>query len=457
MTVLAHAVQDVSRYLPAWLQRQLDRSRTPGAQVALRLDGTLAFSGAFGLADTHTGERLTTSHIFRVASHSKWFTTSMTMRLVAEGLLRLDDRLGARVAAYADTPLANVTLRELLSHRAGVIRDGVRSDFWQLEGEFPDAAALLGLVRRHGRVLEPEEFFKYTNVGFSLVGQILESAAHASYHELMIDEICRPLGLTRTMPEYDPAWADEFASGHGRAQAPSSAREVLRPIQTGAMAPATGFCSTAEDLTAFGGVHFLGGDDDVIGDVSRRRMQHPLSDIQRPDGTGHYGLGTQIADVGGRRVIGHSGGFPGYITRTWVDPGERMALSVLTNAIDGPADPLASGILKLVELATSPRRPWQAASDAATLDAYTGRFESLWGVVDVVRLGDRLVAIDPDVADPAGGLEELTVRGPDELDVERRDSYRSAGEPLVFERGTDGHADTVRITGQLHRRVAPSW
>ncbi len=457
MTALAHAVQDVSRYLPAWLQRRLNQTHTPGAQVALRLDGTLIFSEALGLADIRTGERLTTSHIFRVASHSKWFTTTMAMRLVARGLLRLDDRLGARVGAYADTSLSEVTVRELLSHRAGLIRDGVRSDFWQLDGEFPDAASVLGLVRRHGKVLAPEEFFKYTNVGFSLVGQILESVAHAGYHELMIDEVCRPLGLTRTLPEYDPARADEFASGHGRAKAPSPAREVLRPIQTGAMAAATGFCSTAEDLTIFGGVHVMGGDDGLIGDASRRRMQHPLSRIERADGTGYYGLGTQIADVGGRRVVGHSGGFPGYITRTWVDPVDRLALSVLTNAIDGPADPLATGILKLVELAASPRRAWQAAADAATLDTYTGRFESLWGVVDVVRLGDRLVAIDPDVADPSDGLEELSVGGTDELVVERRDSYRSVGEPFVFERGSDGYASAVRITGQRHDRVAPRW
>ncbi len=457
MTSLTHAVHDVARYLPAWLARRVERTRVPGVQVAVRLDGNLVFHDALGLADVQTRQPLTTDHLFRVASHSKWFTTTVVMRLMERGLLRLDDRLSDHVAAYGDTPLADVTVRDLLGHRAGVIRDGLHADFWQLEGMFLDAAGLLGVVRDHGRAFAPHEFFKYTNVGFSLVGQILEAAADTGYRDLMMREICDPLGLRHTMPEFDPLREDRFVSGHGRDRGDGGARQVLAHIDTRAMAPATGFCSTAEDLTTFASVHAL-GDARLITDSSRRQMQHPMSTIERPGNTAHYGLGTQIADIGGRRVVGHSGGFPGHITRTWVDTTDRLALSVLTNAIDGPADPIATGILELVGIAVG--EPAHAASTTpqdARIDRFVGRYESLWGSVDVVRLGERLVAIDPDAQDPTLGLEELTVVAADRCTVPRRNSYHSAGEPFLFEGVDDGPARSVRITGVSHPRTEHSW
>lgn len=457
MTTLTNAVHDVARYLPAWLGRQVDRTRVPGVQVAVRLDGDLVFSKAFGLADVQTGQPLTTDHVFRVASHSKWFTTTVVMRLVEQGLLRLDDRLSEHVAAYADTPLADVTLRSLLGHRAGVIRDGVHSDFWQLDGEFLDAPGLLGVARDHGAVFAPHEFFKYTNIGFSLVGQVVEAVTDTDYGDLMIREICEPLGLKRTMPEFDADARVQFVTGHGRDRGGDAPREVLDHVVTRAMAPATGFCSTAEDLTAFASMHSL-GDERVIGDGSRRQMQHPMSTIERPGSTGHYGLGTQIADIDGRRVVGHSGGFPGHITRTWIDPTDRLAVSVLTNAIDGPADPLATGIVKLVGLAAADApAPDEGTRQEVRADGFTGRYESLWGTVDVVRLGGRLFAVDPDTADPAANLEELTVDGPDRCRVPRTNSYRSAGEPIVFDGAEGGPARSLRITGVRHQRTDTHW
>ena len=117
-------------------------------------------------------------------------------------------------------------------------------------------------------------------------------------------------------------------------------------VATGAMAAATGFSSTATDLVRWAAAHFQ-GDERILSDDAKRQMQRTEWTVE---GAGEYGLGLEVGTVGGRRVVGHSGGFPGFITRTWWDPVDRIAVSVLTNAVDGPASVLAEGILRFVEL-----------------------------------------------------------------------------------------------------------
>ena len=113
------------------------------------------------------------------------------------------------------------------------------------------------------------------------------------------------------------------------------------------MAAATGFSSTAGDVVRWAAAHFL-GDERILPDDAKRAMQHTQWDVEA---SGEYALGFQVADLGGRRVLGHGGGFPGFITHTWFDPVDRLAVSVLTNAIDGAAQTAATLAVRLVGLA----------------------------------------------------------------------------------------------------------
>src|SRR3712207_4202713 len=121
--------------------------------------------------------------------------------------------------------------------------------------------------------------------------------------------------------------------------------------------------------------------------------------MQRPVWTGlsagapqdGYGYGTTVRHYDGHRMVGHAGGYPGHITRTMWDPSEGLAVSVLTNAVDGPAEELAAGVLKILDKARDvpPKLPLgsglvdgaaipppeapEAEIDPAT---FTGRFAS---------------------------------------------------------------------------------
>ncbi|HEY0214938.1 MAG TPA: serine hydrolase domain-containing protein, partial [Cellulomonas sp.] len=334
-------------YLTSWVAMQAAFRRAVGVQVAVRSGDEVVLDEAWGVADVTTGEALRTDHLFRIASHSKTFTATAVLQLVEAGRLRLDDPVGASVPELveAGSPLASRTVRELLGHQAGVIRDGVHADFWQLDGPFPDRTALLAEVLRDGEVYGPNEHFKYSNVGYSLLGLVIEHVTGTSYAEHVRAAIVEPLGLTRTGAEYDRARAAEYAAGHTSLLDADDRRERIDHVDTRAMAAATGFFSTAREMTEYGSAHFH-GDTRLLSDGSKRLIQRQES-VVTAYGTelGRYGVGMDLHTFGERDVVGHSGGYPGHITRTYIDPRARLVVSVLTNAIDGPADPIAVGLI----------------------------------------------------------------------------------------------------------------
>ena len=327
------AVEDACAYFDTWLAFRVRCDRIPGIQAAVLHDGDVVWTGAHGLADVAAGTALTPAHRFRIASHSKTFTATAVVRLADEGALRLDDTVGRWVPEVAAGPIGRVTLRELLGHGGGVARDGADADFWCLGFPFPDRGDLLGFAADPAAgVLARNERFKYSNVGFSLLGAVVEAATGSSYADHVTDVLLRPLGLDATTPDIDPAAAGDHATGY-TGLGTLAERLPIDHVATGAMAAATGFSSTATDVVRWFGAHFF-GDDRILSDDAKRLMQHTQWSVA---GAGEYALGLDVADLGGRRVLGHGGGFPGFITQTWFDPVDRLAVAVFTNVIDGPA------------------------------------------------------------------------------------------------------------------------
>jgi CubicO group peptidase (beta-lactamase class C family) len=432
--------------IEAWLAYQRRYLRTPGVQAAIRVQDELIMSGAYGFADEPAGTPLRTDHLFRIASHSKTFTATAVLQLTEQGKLRLDDPIGEHVPELAETGVGPITLRELLGHQGGVIRDGVDTDFWQLMRPFPDRAELIELCREHGVVYQPNEHFKYTNVGYSLLGLAIEHAAGVSYHDYVRTMIIEPLGLTATGPEWTPEVADRFAAGHTGLIDGAEPREAIGHIDTRGMAAATGFYSTAEDLVRYAAAHFHGSAE-LLTDRSKRLIQRDESTVVANGAElGTYGLGMDVTKLGERRLVGHSGGYPGHITRTYLDPVGQLAVSVLTNCIGGPATTLANGVVKLLDLAAGDHDPDPAAGDH-DLSRFTGQFANLMGVVQIALIGGRLVGFYAAAPDPTESYDVLHVVDENTLQAVPEAGFGLAGEPVRFTWAADGSVESVRYGG----------
>lgn len=428
---------DLDEYFPAWLAYRRWSLRTPGVQAALRRDGKLVFSQAFGTADVETGAPLTPQHLFHIASHSKTVAAVCILQLVEQGRVRLDDPVATHLPELSDSPVATRTLGELLTHSSGVIRDGEDGDFWQLHQPFPDRQQLLDIARRpSAAVLEPNDHYKYSNIAYGLLGQVIEAASGQSFVDYVRGAIAEPLGLHDLGAEFDPSRADEYAAAH-TGLVLKRTREKIAHVSTGALAAATGCYATASDLTAFFSA-LLPGDARLLSADSQRRQRHRHWDIKANEQG--YGIGIFLDTMADIDMFGHTGGYPGHITCTYADPADRWVLSVLTNAIDGAASLLANGYVYLLSLGR------KATHGRTDVDAtrFTGRFGWLWGVLDVVRIDDRLFAVTPSATNPAEDAVPLDVIDESTLKMVGGHGGNSYGELITYEFDTDGSIRSVR-------------
>lgn len=426
---------EVVGYFDSLLAFRQHHLRVPGVQAAVYADGAVAFSGSYGHADVENDVELTDRHLFRIASHSKTFTATAVLQLAEEGRLRLDDTVGDHLPDLVGSPVGPVRLRDLLSHSSGMTRDGVDADFWQLGAHFPDEEGLLAVLQQP-RVLEPYARFKYSNIGYGLLGLVIAAVAGSTYNDRVSESIVERLGLRDLGPELDPNRRSEYAVGYSSLSY-SRDRLPIEHVDTAALAAATGFYATATDLVRYFAAH-LPGDGRLLSDESKRQMQHPVWDTGVDDH--RYGLGLVVDTIGDREVVGHSGGYPGHITRTIADPSTGIVVSVLTNAIDGPADPLARLLIGLVDLARKDSRPELPVDPGR----FTGRFANLWGVTDIALVGGRLFQVSPAQPDPLADPPPLEVVGDSTLRVTGGDGFGAYGEQLRYVFAENGGIQEIR-------------
>lgn len=414
-----------------WVAYRVWHSRTPGAQVAIGRQGRVEFSRAYGFADAERRIPMLTDHLFRIASHSKTFTATAVLRLVEQGRLRLEDQLGEHVPELAEDAIGQAAVRELLEHTSGAFRDGLDGDFWQGHRAFPDRDELLAMARIQPKT-EPGEQFSYSNLGYGLLGLVIESITGSSYVEAMDELIIAPLGLTATSACFRPDRGDAYAAGHSGLHV-ASERRVIASVDTRALDAATGFTSTAADLVGYFGAHAF-GDSRLLSDRSKRLMQRRanLSDQRRPEGD-WYGWGMAGECIDEHRVIGHGGGYPGHSTRTLLDPDTGLVVSVMTNAIDGPAASLASGILAVLDDARE--HPADGDGDGRERRGL-GRWRSLWTAIDLGVVGGRVRALQLPGWDP---LKDADVLEPTEsgYQIIEGNGYGSLGERVEVRSDTD--------------------
>src|SRR5437667_2373095 len=166
-------------YVPEWIDFQMRLTEQPGVSIAVSHRGRPVLERAFGQADAVAGIALTPRHRFRVASHSKSFTAAGVLKLREQGKLQLDDPVGRHVKRLHPA-VAQATIAQLLSHSAGLIRDGTDAGQWQDRRPFLNARELKAALRA-APVLDANTRFKYSNHGYGLAGLVIEAVTGEPY------------------------------------------------------------------------------------------------------------------------------------------------------------------------------------------------------------------------------------------------------------------------------------
>jgi D-alanyl-D-alanine carboxypeptidase len=423
MTKTIDWLQPALRYGEQWLDYQVKASELPGCVLAVAHQGKVVAERAYGVADLVTGAPMTASHRFRVASHSKTFTTAAILKLREQNKLGLDDAAGRWVKGLSPA-IAALRISQLLSHSAGLVRDGADAPHWLDRDDFFSASALRAELARP-LTLAANARFKYSNVGFGLLGLIIEAITTEPYGDWIMRQIVKPSGLTHTTPDLPGTAKAPLAMGHTGRLPVGRHPATLAQKPTNAMAAATGFTSTARDLTRFFASLDPRAPKSVLSAESRREMTRRHWSVPHSKEPRWYGLGTMHGNVDGHGCYGHSGGFPGFITRTAHVPDWNVTISLLTNAIDGQANPWVDGLIGILH------RFSESGPPAPKVAKWAGRWWSIWASFDLVPMGDKVVIADPAALTPFVNAGEIEVSSATKGRISLAEGYGHHGERVV--------------------------
>jgi hypothetical protein len=156
---------------------------------------------------------------------------------------------------------------------------------------------------------------------------------------------------------------------------------------------------------------------------------------------GHYGLGVNAGKTDGWDWFGHGGGFQGYISRTCSIPGCELAISILSNSIDGAAPIWMDGAMQILRVFKT-----RGAADRRLRD-WTGRWWTIWGATDFVPMGNRVMIANPQFNNPFMDAAEIEVTGRDTGKLAWAAGYSSHGEPMRRIRDKRGKVSDIWLGG----------
>jgi CubicO group peptidase (beta-lactamase class C family) len=272
--------------------------------------------------------------LFEIGSVTKVFTALALAQSTEEGSWSLDDSLGQHLPlAWSAEPAAGISLRHLATHSSGLPRLPASLLATNLANPYVNyhPANLyqdLANVRLDFPPGKPPWWkLAYSNYGYGLLGHLLEVKAGRPYAAIIIDDICRPLGLTDTTVQLTPEQQARMVRGHSPQGDPVSNWDF------DALAGAGALRSTVQDMLLFLEAN-LGPPGTPLAPVLERCQKAHFTGL-----TAHVGLGWQILEtVEGPVVHWHNGGTGGYRSFIGFDRSNQVAVALLSNTGDAFAN-----------------------------------------------------------------------------------------------------------------------
>lgn len=345
------------------------------------------------------------------------------------------------VGSEKEKTLAEITIRQLLSHNSGLTRDGKNCDYWQHIGSFPKFEAFKTEIESTPLVFDNNTFFKYSNFGYGLLGLIVESVTSQTFNEYTNSHIFGPSDMVNSGADLNKKSKQKIAFGY-TPHYHKRPRIKFKPIETGVLSPATGAYSTPKDLCKFASLlHF--GSKKLLNDESKKEM-FKIQSKAINESEGYYGLGIKIEDIGNRRLVGHAGGFPGFSSKTLFEPESGLAVSINANSNDFPTVGIMNGIFETIDFYqknAGDKKPNKK------LNKFTGRFYSLWGTRDILKIGSNLFMGTPGMLFPFKMQTPLSYKDSKTLIIGKTSNYNPVGETVSYEFDQTKKIKAIRIGG----------
>jgi CubicO group peptidase (beta-lactamase class C family) len=337
--------------LDAYVARVMKTFEVPGLSVAIVKDGKVVTTKGYGLRKLGESTPVDENTLFGIGSNTKAFTTAALATLVDQGKISWDDPVYERLPGFQmyDPYVSHeMTIRDLLTHRSGMGLGEGDLLFWP-HTTFTRAEIIYRL-----RFMKPASSFRsrfaYDNLLYMTAGQIIPAVTGKSWEDCVREKILRPLGMTSTnLSNADFKAGDDYAWPHSKVDGKLQPIEFVNLDNAG---PAGSINSSAAEMARWVLLQLnhgkIPGREDRI---FSEKQSHEMWSAQTilPIGTGPsplaarrpkfaaYGLGWGLSDYHGRKMVAHTGGVAGFVSRVMLVPEENLGVVILTNAEEAGA------------------------------------------------------------------------------------------------------------------------
>ena len=473
--------------LDADVARAMKTFEVPGLSLAIVKDGNV-FTKGYGVRTLGEAAPVTVDTLFGIASNTKVFTATALGLLVEEGKVEWDGPVTRYLPWFQmwdPYVTREMTVRDLLVHRSG-LGLGAGDLLW-----WPASTYNRKEIARRLRFIRPATSFRsayaYDNVLYLIAGEVIEAVSGKSWEDFVAERILKRVGMTGSNVRHSAAAAGgNIAAPHARVE------EKVRPIKpfdSDNTNPAGGINSSAVDMAKW--MHVL-LDEGRLPDGTRlfsQRTARQLTTLVTPlpipspppempvlgMNFNGYALGLGVHDYRGKKVVTHTGGLPGYVSKVTMIPEIGLGVAVLTNQesaeafsaityevldyyLGAPPVDWVSGFAKVgarreAAFAEAEKKA-SAARDASSrpslpLARYAGTYRDEWyGDVEIASENGKLVMRFTRTPSLVGDLEHWQY---DTFIVRWRDRELRADVYLTFALDPDGNVEQAKM-----RAVSPA-
>ena len=314
----------------------------PGINIGIVWGNDRAMSVSVGFADLENQKALKPQDRMLAGSIGKTFVSAITLQLVEEGKLELDDRIEkwlGKETWFARLPNAkDITLRMLMNHSSGIPEHVLHKDFLKALREQPDKAwkpeELIAFIFDRQPLFEAGKGWSYADTNYIIVGMIFERVTGKTVYGEVRQRLLARLKLketspsdSRVLPGLIPGYvAENSPFGFSGRTLLDDGRFIVNPQMEWC---GGGFVSTAQDLARWAKFLYEGKA------LDRVSLKDLLDAVPARTGRGDkYGLGVQVRQTDWGISYGHGGWFPGYLSEMEYFPQHKAAIAVQLNADD---------------------------------------------------------------------------------------------------------------------------
>lgn len=332
------------------IQQQLVAQGIPGLSLVVARAGKIIYAKGYGYANLETATPVQVEDRFEIGSITKSFAATAVMLLVEEGRLSLDDKLAPHLGPMP-AAWSGITIRHVLNHSSGLPEYPDDAFYGALDrNQGFSEAELLARFQTYALKFVPGSAYLYSNVGYDLLGLLIQQVSGQSYGEFLRRRVFLPLGMdsARVMAPGESEAGN--AVGYERGQVGTAPKPYLYNAANRSYLglAASGIQVNALDLAKWDAALYT---EKILKKATLDLMWTPNSLVQAATATTpdiYYGLGWQLRTQQGHRWVYHSGGMPGYVTEIMRYPDDQLTVIALSNLDENHAN------VRLITRAVSP-------------------------------------------------------------------------------------------------------